>query len=131
MSLIAAGTFCIRCPSRTFLLMNVLILLFSSSLSFNSFNAYGLIVLNIRPASDNNLLNDFVSAAVNVTLPEWSCNIASTCQTDGISLSFVDIAFPKLACIESRVEPLYVVCQTTPILDRSICLPRSESLGIA
>jgi len=50
--------------------MNVLILLLSSSLSFNSFNAYGLIVLNIRPASDNNLLNDFVSAAVNVTLPD-------------------------------------------------------------
>ena len=47
--------------------------LYNSLLFDNSLRAYGLIVLNIRPASDNSLLNAFVSLFSNFSNQKTTC----------------------------------------------------------
>ena len=84
------------------------------------------ILWNCLPACDNKLVTLTVSAAVKLALPETSLYLASSCHT---AVDLLGILAPKEAFKFSIESPLYVVCQTTPILAELIALPNLLSLA--
>ena len=111
-------------------MLKVLINKFNSESSSISFNVFEAIFLNILPALDNANVTAFVSAASN-TAPSCCGNDASTCQTLEVFFNLETISTPNSALIVSNDDPLYLVCQTIPILALDICFSNGVPFGIA